>query len=164
MIPRMKFSTIALLSVLGCLSSAGCATRTETFDVSVRNDTAGPVIVWLTKIGGPEQEGWRSPESIAINFVVEDERVGGEVVPPGHKAETGKLKAKLDKDSRAVLRVYKGEMTMSQLLANDKDSPSRDDLILIPGRTTVAVVEQDSKLKIVPFDSSARNKAPGPKP
>ena len=148
MIPPMRFLRLAPLALLAGFASAGCATRTETFDVSVRNESPGPVIVWLTKIGGPEEERWRSPESIAINFVVEDERIGGVLVPAGNTADTGKQKAKLEKDSRAVLRVYKGEMTMSQMLANGSDSPNRADVILDPGVNRFTVTEASGKLKV----------------
>src|SRR5215207_8053952 len=98
MIPRMRFSSLSI-ALISCFASVGCATRTETFDVSVRNESAGPITIWLTKTGGPEEEGWRSPESIAINFVVEDEKLGGVIVPPRNTATTGKTKGKFDRDS-----------------------------------------------------------------
>ena len=148
MIPPMRFFSIALPLLLVCLASSGCATRTETFEVSVRNESASPVIVWLTKLGGPEEEGWRTPESIAINFVVEDEQMGNVLVEPGETGETGKEKAKLDKDSRAVLRVYKGEMKMSEMLANGSDSPNRADTFLNPGMNQFTVTDADGKLTL----------------
>ena len=147
MIRRMRFSTLAVV-LLGCLASVGCATRTETFDVSVRNESAGPITVWLTKTGGPEEEGWRSPESIAINFVVEDEKIGGVIVPANNTATTGKTKGKFARDSYAVLRVYRGEMRMSELLANGKDSPNRADLILDPGYNRLIVTDADGKIAV----------------
>jgi hypothetical protein len=159
MIPRMRFFSLAVVSFL-LLASVGCATRTETFDVTVRNESAGPITVWLTKTGGPEEEGWRSPESIAINFVVEDEKLGGVIVPPRNTARTGKTKGKFDPDSYAVLRVYRGEMKMSEMLANGKDSPNRADLILRPGRTRVGVSDTAGKITIFPLDSSASSNAP----
>ncbi len=134
--------------LLACAAFAGCATRTETFNVTVRNDSGQPVTIWLAKIGGPEQEGWRSPESLAINFVVEDEPIGGVVVPPGNTAETGRRKAKLDEDSLAVLRVYKGEMRLSELLANGKDSPHRSDVILSPGKNAFVVTEAKGRIAV----------------
>jgi hypothetical protein len=147
MIPRMRFLLTAALLVT-CLAITGCATHSETFDVSVRNNSSQPVTVWLTKIGGPEEEGWRSPESVAINFVVQDERIGGVVVPAGNTATTGKRKAKLDPDSAAVLRVYKGEMKMSELLANGKDSPNRADVVLDPGENRLIVTETAGKITV----------------
>ncbi len=157
MIPPMRFLPLApLLLLMGWVTSVGCATRTETFDVTVRNESAGPVIVWLTKIGGPEEERWRSPESIAINYVVEgDERMGGVLVPAGNTAETGKQKAKLDKNSRAVLRVYKGEMRMSEMLATGKDSPRRADVVLDPGRNRLVVTDDGRRIAVTRVGEAA---------
>lgn len=148
MIRPMRFSLpIALLLFFGA-ASTGCATRTETFDVSVRNDSRQDVVAWLTKIGGPEEEGWRSPESIAINFVVEDEELGGVIIPPGKTGRTGKQKAKLNPDARAVVRIYKGRMKMSEMLASDKDSPSRADMVLHPGVNRFVVTDAGGKLTV----------------
>jgi hypothetical protein len=159
MIPPMRCLPLAALPFLACLASTGCATRTETFDVSVRNESATPVVVWLTKIGGPEEERWRSPESIAINYVVQDERLGGVVVPPGNTADTGPQKAKLDRDSRAVLRVYKGEMTMSEMLANGTDSPNRADTILDPGVNRFTVTDAAGKITVTRAGEAPRRPA-----
>ena len=147
MIRRMKFPMLIAL-VLGAAALTGCATRTETFDVTVRNDSTQDVIAWLTKTGGPEEEGWRSPESIAINFVVEDEELGGVIIPPGNTGRTGKQKAKLNRDSRAVLRVYRGRMKMSEMLANGSDSPNRADMILDPGVNRFVVTDPGGKLTV----------------
>ena len=147
MIPRMRFSSLAVV-LLSCVASVGCATRTETFDVAVRNESADPITIWLTKTGGPEEEGWRSPESIAINFVVEDEKIGGVIVPAKNTATTGKTKGKFAPDSYAVLRVYRGEMRMSELLANGSDSPNRADLVLDPGLNRLIVTDTDGKITV----------------
>jgi len=145
----MRFFAIALpfLLVL-CFISAGCSTHTQTYDVTVRNEATTPVTVWLTKVGGPEEEGWRSPESIAINFVVEDEPLGGVIVPPNNTATTGKRKAKFNPDAYAVLRVYKGQMKMSEMLANGKDSPNRADVALQPGVSRFVVTDAGGKLSV----------------
>lgn len=148
MIARMRFSpTAAPLLLILSLASAGCATRTETFDISVRNESKQDVVAWLTKIGGPEEEGWRSPESIAINYVVEDEELGGVIIPPGNTGNVTQ-KAKLDRDARAVLRVYKGRMTMSEMMANGKDSPNRADMILDPGVNRFVVTDAAGELTV----------------
>ncbi len=147
MIPRMRFSSLAMVLFAG-FASVGCATRTETFDVSVRNESAGPVTVWLTKTGGPEENGWRTPESIAINFVVEDEKIGGVIVPAGNTAAHETTKGKFAPDSYAVLRVYRGEMKLSELLANGKDSPNRADVILHPGFNRLIVTDTTGKIAV----------------
>ncbi|HEV2294974.1 MAG TPA: hypothetical protein VGR35_14060 [Tepidisphaeraceae bacterium] len=150
----MRFLPSVTALLLFGLASTGCATRTETFEVSVRNDSSRDVVAWLTKVGGPEQEGWRSPESIAINFVVEDEELGGVIIPPGKTARTGKQKAKLNRDSRAVLRVYRGRMKMSEMLANSKGSPNRADMILDPGVNRFVVTDSAGKLIVTRTDPS----------
>ena len=159
--PRLP---LLFLATFVALISTGCATRTETVDVSVRNDAAQPVTVWLTKMGGPEQEGWRSPESIAINFVVGEEPIGGVIVPPKSTARTGKRSGKFDPESYPVLRVYRGEMKLSEMLANGKDSPNRADVVLNPGPTRLVVVDEGGKLSVLPVDSSSSMNSPGPKP
>ncbi|MGB7157595.1 MAG: hypothetical protein WBD40_05990 [Tepidisphaeraceae bacterium] len=151
----MKTRLNATLALVTCALLTGCATRTETFDVSVKNDSAQPVTIWLTKTAGPEQEGWRSPESVAINFEVGDEPIGGVVVPSGQTAATGKRKGKFDPNSRAVLRVYKGQMTMSELLANGSDSPDRSDVILDPGVNDLVVRDAERKLDVRHADEPA---------
>lgn len=158
MIERMRFSSLAVV-LFGCFVSVGCATRTETFDVSVRNESAGPITIWLTKTGGPEENGWRTPESIAINFIVEDEKIGGVIVPANNTASTGKTKGKFDRDSYAVLRVYRGEMKMSELLANGTDSPNRADLILDPGLNRLVVTDTAGKLAVRRAESSGAARA-----
>jgi hypothetical protein len=142
---RLPLLCLAIFVALIC---TGCATRTETVDVSVRNDAAQPVTVWLTKIGGPEQEGWRSPESIAINFVVGEEPIGGVIVPPKSTARTGKRSGKFDRESYPVLRVYRGEMKLSEMLANGKDSPNRADVVLEPGVNRFVVTDPAGKLTV----------------
>lgn len=149
MMPRMRlsFPAAALLLCFG-FASTGCATRTETFDVSVRNEGDQDVVAWLTKVGGPEQEGWRSPESIAIHFVVDDEELGGVIIPPGNTGRTGQQKAKLNPDARAVLRVYRGRMKMAEMLANGTDSPNRADVFLNPGVNRFVVTDEAAELTV----------------
>jgi hypothetical protein len=142
---RVSLFTIVLSLSLGVM---GCATRTETFDVTVRNDSRQDIIAWTTKVGGPEEEGWRSPESIAINFVVDDEELGGVIIPPGQTGSTGKDKAKLNPDAYAVLRIYRGRMKLSEMLANGKGSPDRIDVVLRPGANRFIVTDADGKLSV----------------
>src|SRR6478609_7191105 len=52
----------ALLTLIG----AGCApTQTRTFDVTVRNQTPGPLTLSLAKDGPPFEPTWATPEDIA---------------------------------------------------------------------------------------------------
>ncbi len=145
-----------------CFTTLGCATRSETFDVSVKNESAQPVTVWLTKDGPPEEDGWRSPESIAINFVVKDEKIGGVIVPTGKTATTGKRKARLERGTSAVLRVYRGEMRMSELLANGADSPDRADVTLNAGVNRLVVREAQGRLNVAPAGQIPPVAAPAP--
>jgi hypothetical protein len=139
---------LLFLTAMLAMISTGCATRTEVVDVSVRNDAAQPITVWLTKMGGPEQDGWRSPESIAINYVVGDERIGGVIVPSKSTARTGKRSGKFDPESYPVLRVYRGDMKLTEMLANGKDSPNRADVVLEPGANRFIVTDPNGKLTV----------------
>jgi len=142
MIDPMRLTTVTFLA-LTCLA----------FNISVKNESAQPIIVWLTKLGGPVEDGWRSPEDVAINFVVGEEPLGGVVVARGNTAETGQRKGKFDSGSRAVLRVYKGQMTLSEILANGSDSPNRTDVMLDPGISRFVVRDASGKLSVQHADA-----------
>lgn len=126
----------------------GC-TVGRTYEVSVKNDTAGPVTIWLTKDGPPSEDQWLSPEQIAIHPPKTTEALGGVVVPPGKTADTGRIKGQFYSDVNAVLRVYEGQLTLAQLLSVSHGSPNRVDQMLPKGRSNW-IVEETPQLKIKP--------------
>ena len=74
-------------AVLGAMLLAGCSSAKEyTFDVSVKNESGRPITLWLTKDGPPMEEGWRSPEQVAMQSPGHEERISGVLVPDGKTA------------------------------------------------------------------------------
>ena len=142
-------SSVILLAALACIGilSGGCA-ETRTYQVSVRNETTEPVTLWLFKDGGPYEDGWKSPEDIAIDSPKNDEPIGGVVVPPSKTATAGPLKGQFNSDAHAILRVYRGEHTFNQLLAVSQASGERKDVPLPEGASHFIVNDADAKLNV----------------
>ena len=86
------------------LIAAGCESyETRVYDVSVKNDSAGPITIWLTKNGAPFEPGWLAPEEIAIESPKQPEKIiGGVVVPQGKTADTGPRQGRFLSDTRAI--------------------------------------------------------------
>src|SRR5262245_54356786 len=104
----MKISAILLVlcAVVGCKSYA-----TRVYDVTVKNDAASPITIWLTKDGPPFEPGWVAPEELAIESPkTADKVVGGVIIPEGKSADTGPLKGLFEPGTHAVLRVYGGRL------------------------------------------------------
>jgi hypothetical protein len=134
--------------VLAAMLLAGCGGKTYTFDVSVTNHTPQPITVWLTKDGGgPYEKHWRSPEDLAIDSP-RGSRIAGVQIPPGLSAGTGKVKGKFDPGTAAMLRVYAGDYTFSDLLAVSRRSPNRAEIMLYPGVSRFSVT-RDAKGSVV---------------
>jgi hypothetical protein len=141
------------ISLLGMLLTGCARTESRTYDLTVRNHTAGSVTLWLYKVGPVYEDGWKSPE----DFVIESPRmreptgkIGGVILEPGQVADTGPRQGKFGTDSVARLRVYRGEMSLNQMLANGADSPDRLDHALPPGKTRWVVTEKAGKLQVLP--------------
>src|SRR5687768_6703592 len=127
----MRCALHLLMLLLACVAVTGCS-RTDTFDISVRNDTAGPLTLALTKDGPPFERMWAGPEDLAIESPRADERHGYVVLPPGRVADVT-VKGRFDAQSRGYLRVYRGDLQISEMSAIGPASHSRIDLILTPG-------------------------------
>ncbi|MBC7783640.1 MAG: hypothetical protein H7144_07350 [Burkholderiales bacterium] len=116
----------------------GCIPTTRTYSVSVRNDAAEPMTVWLTKDGPPAEAGWLSPEQIVINGMVKSMPIGA-VVPAGKTADMVPVDGKFHSGTNAVLRVYRGQKLFDNLLAIGSGSPNRTDVMLEPGENLIVV-------------------------
>jgi hypothetical protein len=132
-------SLFTLLAVL-----TGCA-RTESFDVTVRNGTKSPLTLALTKDGPPFEPVWASPEDLAIQSPTADERHGYVVLPPGREGDVS-VQGKFDHGTRGYLRVYRGDLQVSDMNAIASSSPNRLDLPLSPGRNVFVIVESRGRL------------------
>jgi hypothetical protein len=133
---------LILLMLLGVV--AGCS-RTDKFDVSVRNETTGPLTLALTKDGPPFERLWAGPEDLAIESPRADEQHGFVVLPPGKDADVS-IEGKFDSQTRGYLRVYRGDLAISDMNAIGKSSPNRLDLMLTPGPNRFVIVDADGKL------------------
>lgn len=135
---------IATLLAVGCAGFVGC-TRTDSFDISVRNDTARPITLALTKDGPPFEQLWASPEDLAIGSPHNDEQHGYVVLPPSRAADVS-VKGKFESHSRGYLRVYRGDLQISEMNALGRQSPNRLDLPLHPGANHFVIGDADGRL------------------
>jgi len=124
----------------------GCSSPTHTYDVSVRNDTARPLMVGLAKDGPPYEDLWASPEDLAIESPKPPERQWGVPVPPGKTGSVNDVKGTLDRGTRAYVRVYQGAAELSEFLAIGRRSPNRIDLPLKPGGNAFVVTDTGGRL------------------
>jgi hypothetical protein len=123
---------------------AGC-TRTENFDVTVQNGTTAPLTLALVKDGPPFESLWASPEDLAIESPRADEKHGYVVLPPGKEGDVS-VQGKFDKGTRGYLRVYRGDLQVSEMNAIHTSSPNRLDLPLSPGRNMFVIVDSRGRL------------------
>jgi hypothetical protein len=140
----MRFATLVLVPALFLL--VGCA-ETRTFQIAVRNETTQPLTCGVTKEGGKYERQWRSPEQAVVRTTGDDERGWDSVVvPPGETRSAGPVKGDFSGGAVAVLRVYAGDLTLSDVLAISRDSPSRIDVPLDEGRNAVIIRDAAGKL------------------
>jgi len=120
---------LSIAMLLGCRSY-----EKRTYDVTVQNASSEPATLWLTKDGEPFENGWMSPEDLAVESPKnKDYIVSGVVAPAGKTAFTGPREGHFEKDTTAILRVYDGQLMFSQILAVGHDSPLRIDQPLPQG-------------------------------
>ena len=141
----MRFALSIALAAFATFLTTGCA-RTEKFDVSVRNDTAGALTLALTKDGPPFESVWSSPEDLAIESPRADEQHGFVVLPPGKEAAVA-IEGKFDPGTRGVLRVYRGDLQISDMTAIGPASPNRIDLPLQPGPNSFVIDDATGRLE-----------------
>jgi hypothetical protein len=140
----MHRTITALILALGGVSFIGC-TRTDSFAVSVRNDTTRPITLALTKDGPPFERLWAAPEDLAIESPHADEQHGYVVLPSGRQADVD-IKGKFDSKTRGYLRVYRGDLQISEMNAIGRRSPNRLDLLLHPGPNSFVIGDADGRL------------------
>lgn len=129
---------VLALFALGLIVT-GCGPTTRSFSVVVKNESATPMTLWLTKDGPPAEGGWLSPEQIAMTGRSADDPVSGVVIPPGKTAEIPSVEGKFDSRTNAVLRVYHGQRLFNDLLAASAGGATRTDIRLAPGANTVII-------------------------
>ena len=145
-----SLTALLLLSLLAGCSSA----RTEHFDIDLHNATSGPLTLSLAKDGPPYEPAWATPEDVAIETPREREKWAGVPsgisagrVPPGKTAFVRGLTGHFEPHTRAFLRVYAGEVGISQMLSRQPGSPDRLDIPLLPGRNDITITLEGTSLK-----------------
>ena len=138
LVHALAFVAFASVLLVGC-------SRTEKFDITVRNDTGGPVTIALTKDGPPFEPVWASPEDLAIGSPKADEQHGYLMLPAGKEADVS-VQGKFDSGTRGYLRVYRGDLQISDMVAIGPGSPNRLDVPLRPGPNRVVVGQSQGRL------------------
>lgn len=124
--------------------------ETRSFDVTVKNASSKPVTIWLCKDGPAWENGWKSPEDLAIEKPTADERINGMIVMPGESMGTGNMKGKFAAETNAILRVYVGQRKLSELLAMSRGNPDRVDAVLGRGVNSLVIVDNGPGIKVGP--------------
>ena len=127
------------------LGTTGCGPQERTYQVIVRNDSAEPVTMDLVKDGPPAEGPWASPEELA-QVTRADSIRWGQGLPAGKTAESEPKRGRFDRGTNAVLRIYAGLPTMTEMLAISRGSMDRVDLVLPPGTSTIVVEDQSGRL------------------
>ena len=148
---RMTF-VLGLVAV--CSAFGGCS-RTETFNILVRNDTRTPVTLTLAKNGPPFERVWASPEDLAVESPAADEEHSYLVLPPGREAEVPTVTGRFSGGTRGFLRVYRGDLDVSDMNAISPASPNRLDLPLKPGTNRFVIAQSGGRLVAAKQDAPA---------
>ena len=144
--PKRPPSLVLSLPVLALLL-VGCAEK-HTFQIAVRNETSRPLTAGLAKEGdGKFEPQWATPEQAVLNTTGDDERGWDSVViPPGEIRSAGPVTGDFAGGAYAALRVYAGDLQLSDVLAISRHSPDRLDVPLDPGRNAIIVRDKDGRL------------------
>jgi hypothetical protein len=126
---------LAALVLVGCKSSY----ETRRYDVTVHNQSNGPITIWLTKDGPPYEPGWLAPEDLAVQSPKQDSKLSGVRVPAGKTAGTDVVHGQFEPQTHAVLRVYAGQRNFDELLASSSGDKTRVDYPLHPGKSSLIV-------------------------
>jgi hypothetical protein len=138
----------------------GCADK-RTYQLAVRNETARPLTVGVAKDGGSFERQWAAPEQAVLRTTGEDERAWDSVVvPPGQVGSAGPITGDFSGGAEAILRVYGGDLELSDVLAISRRSPERVDVPLAPGRNAIIIREEKGRLTFerVPVPAQSKGK------
>ena len=146
---------VASIFMIGCHSY-----ESRSYDVRVHNASVESVTLWLTKDGDPFENGWLSPEEMAVTSKKnKDYIVSGVIVTPKKTASTGIRTGSFDVDTQAILRIYDGALKFNEVLAVGQDSPLRIDLALPPGTSNWRVTRNSKGMIEVRPETTAELQA-----
>jgi hypothetical protein len=138
-----------LALVLAAPVLSGCSPyESRSYSVTVRNDSTRTIIPWLTKTGPEYERGWKAPEDIAIEAMGADEPYPFLPIPPGRTADIDKTTGRFARGVDAVLRIYIGPTTLDRILAMNRDSSGRVEVVLRPGLNNLVVTDKGPTLKV----------------
>jgi len=142
---KTRVLPLLLLTILfGCSSG-----RTYQFEVVVKNETKSTLSAGLVKDGPPLEAKWDSPEQIAIGAPGYGTKHWGTPVPPGESRTLGPQTGKLEGDTTPFVRVYRGDLTINELMAISRGSPDRTS-IPVPSGPVEVVVKEDAGMLVIP--------------
>ena len=146
--PGMKtWLTVLVLAAV----ALGCNSTKKSFEVEVTNQTNTPVTLWLMKEGPPPEEGWRSPEELALLPEGLPRNYDLAFVSPGKTGYTPRLAGEFPDGTHAVLRVYEGEKELFHILQETKaGTVKRIDHKLRPGKNRLTLVDRAGQMAIEP--------------
>ena len=120
------------LSALALIFLAvGCGPETRTYYVTVKNVTATPITLALTKDGPPYEDLWASPEEIVQHRPTQTP--GFVDLAPDRGTSIANAKGQFASGTRAVLRIYRGSGLTVQDMLKIRVGPDRQDVTLDPG-------------------------------
>ena len=148
----MLLMPIRLFAISSLVFIVGCAPQARLYNVSVKNDTANPITVNLTKDGPPVEEAWASPEDIAGGKIKigPESRLSYQTLQPGKTQGVHGIPGQFDAKTHAILRVYRGgDLQIRDML---KLSPGldRQDVVLGDGDNRFIVRDAGGKLSVGP--------------
>ena len=142
----MRLKALAAIVALASVVVVGGCARTETFNITVRNDTPSPVTLALTKDGPPFERVWAAPEELAVESPQADEQHSYLLLPAGREADVPAVTGRFDGGTRGYLRVYRGDLGISDMSAISRNSPNRLDLPLQPGANRFVIGDVNGRL------------------
>jgi hypothetical protein len=146
---KIFFTTLMLAFTVGCASR-------QSYEITLHNETTKPVTLWLTKDGGEIEEGWVSPEQLLASDHGDELTYDMQSVPPGKTGFTENISGHFEPANHAhppvhaVLRVYRGELSLDDILSDVKSQLPRTDYRLTPGKNDLAVTDESGKLIVAP--------------
>ncbi len=130
--------------------AVGCSqTETRQYGVELKNNSTKPLTVGLVKIGLPAEKLWESPEDHALSDPKMAEPTWGVVVYPGKTVSVDKVSGEFLPNAGATLRIYVGQLELSQLLAVNRESRNRIEVSLRQGKTTLAAIDHGPFVDVV---------------